>query len=148
MSLSLWPWSHSSWIYNYLCNQCLSPLMFWVRISIRTRPTTLCDKVCQCLAAGRWFSPGPPVSSVNKIDRNDITAILLKVALNTIKQKKPNKHISYLFFHVMCCRTTYGFLFSMCSLNNTIMCKYPAHRNKESNIKVVQKWNLRKYVYI
>ena len=37
-------WSHGSWIYNYLCNQCLSPLM-WVRISIRARCTTLCDKV-------------------------------------------------------------------------------------------------------
>jgi hypothetical protein len=22
-----WPCSHGSWIYNYLCNQCLSPLM-------------------------------------------------------------------------------------------------------------------------
>jgi len=21
-----WSWSHSSWICNYLCNQCLSPL--------------------------------------------------------------------------------------------------------------------------
>jgi hypothetical protein len=31
-------------------------------------------------------SPGPPVSSTNKTDRNDITEILLKVALNTIKQ--------------------------------------------------------------
>ena len=34
---------YGSWIYNYLCNQCLSPLM-WVRISIRARCTTLCDK--------------------------------------------------------------------------------------------------------
>jgi hypothetical protein len=25
------------WIYNYLCNQCLSPLMSWVRMSIRAR---------------------------------------------------------------------------------------------------------------
>ena len=33
-----------------------------------------------------WFSLGPPVSSTNKTDRNDITEILLKVALNTIKQ--------------------------------------------------------------
>jgi len=41
-----WPWSYGSWIYNYLCNQCLSPLMLWVRISIRARLTTLCDKVC------------------------------------------------------------------------------------------------------
>jgi hypothetical protein len=45
--------------------------------------TALCDKVCQWLA-GRWFSPGPPVSSNNKTDRHDITEILLKVALNTI----------------------------------------------------------------
>jgi len=38
-----WPWSYGSWIYNYLCNQCLSPLMLlWVRISIRVRCTTLC----------------------------------------------------------------------------------------------------------
>jgi hypothetical protein len=26
---------------------------------------TLRDKVCQGLAAGRWFSPGTPVSSTN-----------------------------------------------------------------------------------
>jgi len=23
---SLWPWSYGSWIHNYLCSQCLSPL--------------------------------------------------------------------------------------------------------------------------
>jgi hypothetical protein len=34
----------------------------------------------------RWFSPGSPVSSANKIDRRVMTEILLKVALNTIKQ--------------------------------------------------------------
>ena len=43
--------------------------------------TTLCDKVCQWLATGLWFSL---VSSTNKTDRHDITEILLKVALNTI----------------------------------------------------------------
>jgi hypothetical protein len=52
------------------------------------RCTTLCNKVCQLLAAGQWFSPGSPVSSTNKTDRHDITEILLKVALNTIKQTK------------------------------------------------------------
>ena len=35
---------------------------------------------------GRWFSPGPPVTSTNKSDRHDINEILLKVALNSIKQ--------------------------------------------------------------
>ena len=79
-------WSYGSWIYNYLCNQYLSPLMLWVRISIRARCTTLCDKVCQWLATGRWFSPGTPVSSTNKTDRHDITEVLCKMALNTIKQ--------------------------------------------------------------
>jgi hypothetical protein len=46
--------------------------------------TTLCDKVCQSLATGRWFSPGTPVFSTNKTDRHTITEILLKVALSTI----------------------------------------------------------------
>ena len=44
--------------------------------------TTSCDKVCQWLAAGRWFSPHTMVSSTNKTDRHDITEILLKWALN------------------------------------------------------------------
>jgi hypothetical protein len=85
-------WSYGTLIYNYLCNQCPPPLMFWVRILIRARCTTLCDKVCQWLVTGQWFSPAPPVSSTNKSDRHDITEILLKVALNTIKQTS-NKYL-------------------------------------------------------
>ena len=80
-----WLWSYGSWIYNYICNRCLSPLMLWVRLPLRARCTTLCDKVCQRLETCWWFSPGPPVSSTNKTDCHDITEILLKVALNTIK---------------------------------------------------------------
>jgi hypothetical protein len=38
-------------------------------------------------SSGRWFSRGPPVSTTNKTDLHDITEILLKVTLNTIKQK-------------------------------------------------------------
>ena len=44
-----WPWWYGRWIYNYLSDQRLSPLL-WVRISTRTRCTTLCNKVCQWLA--------------------------------------------------------------------------------------------------
>ena len=44
--------------------------------------TTLCDKICQWLATGQWFSPVPPISSTNKIDRHDIAEILLNVVLN------------------------------------------------------------------
>jgi hypothetical protein len=44
---SLWSWSYGSWIYNYLCNQCLSPLTFWVQIPLwrGVLDTTLCDQV-------------------------------------------------------------------------------------------------------
>jgi len=56
-----WSWSYGSWIYNYLYDRYLSPLMLWVRISIRARCTTVCDKVCQWLTTGRWFSPGTSV---------------------------------------------------------------------------------------
>jgi len=42
--------------------------------------------ISQWFVTGRWFSPGPPVSSSNQTDRHDIKEILLKVALNTIKQ--------------------------------------------------------------
>ena len=46
--------------------------------------TTLCDKVCQRLTTGRWFSLGTLVSFTNKTDRQEIAEILLKVVLNTI----------------------------------------------------------------
>jgi hypothetical protein len=46
--------------------------------------TTFCDKVCQWLVTGGWFSPATSVSSTNKTDCHDITEILLKVASNTI----------------------------------------------------------------
>ena len=46
--------------------------------------TTLCDKVCQGLAACRWVSPSASVSSTNKTDWHDIVELLLHVALNTI----------------------------------------------------------------
>jgi len=41
---------------------------------------------------GLWFSPGTLVSFTNKTDRHDITEILLKVALNTIKLNPNNKN--------------------------------------------------------
>jgi hypothetical protein len=34
--------------------------------------------------AGQWFSPGTPVSSINKTDHHDINEILFEVTLNTI----------------------------------------------------------------
>ena len=67
--------------------------MLWVRISIRAKCTTVCDKVCDWPATGRWFSPS--VSSTNKTARHYITEILLKVALNTIEQNRTVVHYKY-----------------------------------------------------
>ena len=89
-------------IYNYLSNQCLSPLMLWVRLPLRC--ATLCDKFGQWLAVGRWFSLDPSVSSNKKTDCHDITEILLKVALNTIKptnqSNKSTKFVSKNWFSI------------------------------------------------
>jgi hypothetical protein len=63
--------------------------------------TTLCDKVCQWLATGWWFSPGTPVSSINKTDHHDITEILLEVVLNTINLKL-NMRIFFLYWVKWC----------------------------------------------
>ena len=81
-----WSWWDGSWIYNYVYNRCLSQLTLWVRIPLRrgVLDTVFCDKVCQWLAAGQWFSPGTSVSSTNKSDPHDITEILLTVVLTTI----------------------------------------------------------------
>ena len=65
-----WSWSYDSWIYT-TCAICLSQL----RLARIQHYATLCDKVCQWLAMGQWFSPGTPVCSTNKIDRHDITEI-------------------------------------------------------------------------
>jgi hypothetical protein len=45
------------------------------------------------MVTGWWFFLGTPVSSTNRIDRQDITDILLKVALNTI-----NLALFFIFF--------------------------------------------------
>ena len=57
--------------------------------------TTLCDKVCERLAAGLSVSL---VSSTNNIDHHDITEILLKVALNTINLT----HIYKIYIRCLC----------------------------------------------
>ena len=91
------PYTGRSWIYNYLCNQCLSPLTLWVRTLLRrgVLNTTLCDKVCQWLAAGQCFSLGTPVSSTNKTDCHDITE-----TLNTINPLAQIKSLFCIYYDI------------------------------------------------
>ena len=51
----------------------------WIMEHDTTINQLICNKDCQLLATGRWFSPGTPVSSTNKTDCHDITEILMKV---------------------------------------------------------------------
>jgi hypothetical protein len=44
-----WSWWYVSWIYNYLYNQCLSPLKLWVRTSFMSR-CILCNIIWQSLS--------------------------------------------------------------------------------------------------
>jgi hypothetical protein len=48
----LWSWSHGSWNYNYLCNQCLSPLMMWVNPA-HGQVYSLQHYVCLTVTCGR-----------------------------------------------------------------------------------------------
>jgi hypothetical protein len=88
---------HGRWIFNYLCNQCLSPLTL--------NPT---HERCN-----RYKIMGTAVASTNKTDRHDITEILLKVALSTINQT----NIS--IFHLAVIYFAYIYLLQ-CSLIKTI----------------------------
>ena len=64
-----WTRLYGSWIYNYLCNQCLSPRSTDVVSSNLDQGEVYnIMRVCQWLATGRWFSSGPIVSSTNKTD--------------------------------------------------------------------------------
>ena len=65
-----------------IVSNCISCEIIWAYIT--SKWSSLCDKVCQWLVAGQWFSSSTLVSSTNKTDRHDIAKILLKVALNTI----------------------------------------------------------------
>ena len=88
-----WPWSYGSWICNYLCNQCLPPLMLWNWISIRARCTRLCDKVCQWLATGRCFFllvlrfPPPIKLTINTIKQTNISCYLLNLEQHDLTDK-------------------------------------------------------------
>ena len=68
-----------------------------VMIFLKLLLNILCHNVCQWLATGRWFSPGTQVSSTNKIDRHEITEMVLKVALNTITLTLLNIYILQLY---------------------------------------------------
>ena len=116
-----WLWLYGSWIYNYLCNQCLSVLVLtlWVWIPLRrgVLSITICDKVCQWLVADWWVSLGTPVSSTNKTDR--------QVVESDVKHHNPNPtkyrvilHSSYVILNIQYTYIVGKYIFHLHSLPN------------------------------
>jgi hypothetical protein len=68
------PWSYGSWkcswISNYLCNQCLSPLMLWAPISIRARCTILGDKAVSDHQANYKYIYAWEIKNTESTDKN------------------------------------------------------------------------------
>jgi hypothetical protein len=98
-SLSIIIWRIGGGGLRFLCSgtqkfswrPCLLPQMLWVRMSPRARCTILCDKVCQWLATGRWFSPGPLVSFTYKNDRH--ARYNWNIVESGVKHHQTNKQI-------------------------------------------------------
>ena len=76
-----WSWSHGSWIYNYLCNKCLSPRTLWVETrsgevySIQHYVSQLLAQVCGFFRVLRF----PPLISMSVTIK-----VFWNIALNTI----------------------------------------------------------------
>jgi hypothetical protein len=96
-----WLWSYGSLIYNYLCNQCISPLTLWVRIPLRRSvlDTALCDKVFGIMLG---------LSMLFNTTFNNILFIYLATnfsdGVNKITRRKPPTcHKSLTNFIAKCC---------------------------------------------
>ena len=81
-----WSWSYGSWIYNYIY---MSSVPFTTNV-VTSNPTQAIQhyviKFVSDLQQVSGFLRVLKIFSINKTDRQDITEILLKVALNTINQ--------------------------------------------------------------
>ena len=79
-----WLWLYGRWLYNYLCNQCLSPLKFWVRTPFMARCTRY-----NIMWYSLWVTCGRSVvfsGYSGFLHQTNKTEILLKVVLSTINQ--------------------------------------------------------------
>ena len=91
--VSYFSWSYGSWIYNYLCNQCLSPLMLWVRSGwgVQHYVITFVGDLRQVGVFVRVVRFPPPIKLAVTIRYN--WNIVEKVALSIIKQTNKQTNV-------------------------------------------------------
>ena len=73
---------------------------------------------------GRWFSPDPPVSFTTKTDLHDITEMLLKLALNTIKHTNKQTRSIYLQCELIIYNDQSFRPFLLCQLIRNILTRF------------------------
>jgi hypothetical protein len=133
-------WSYGSWIYNYLCNQCLSPLKLCIRNpfsrcnSIQHYVIRFVSNLRQVGGFLRVLRFHPPI----KTDRHDVTEILLNVALSTIKPTQPNPKIRFAYMY----KSQYIFFNSQpyVTIQQNYRTKYGMIRQKERWLTTCLQW--------
>ena len=118
-----WLWLYGGWIYNYLCNQYLSPLTLCVRIPLRRYSI-------MWLSLSVTYDRSVVFSGYSNC--HDITEILLKVASNTKIYPKSNSSLSTCLFVILhicggCCD---------CSIINLSICSSYARELESSSSKI------------
>ena len=115
-------------LWQYLCNQCLSPLKLWGRIPLignRTRYIIM----CQWFAIGRLFSPGSPTSLTNKMPRYNWNIVESEIKHYNRNPNPPKLtlywHIRTIFCYVIspsCFHATWFYKFVIHWMHNTLQC--------------------------
>jgi hypothetical protein len=143
MVYCLWSWSYGSWIYNYICNQGLSPLKLWFQIPFMAR-CSLYNIMWESLSVtcDRSVAFSHHSCFLHQINHDiPVTEILLRVALNTITliPKETRNHTSL----------SWPLGSALCSIKTDIQLTYPpypAHCNgvrlkRRKKIKALKFWS-------
>jgi len=89
------PWSYASWINNYLCNQCLSPITLWVRIPLRRGilDTTLC-KNTMFIAVAQKLDTHTREKKLMNPEVTNVKIVLVWSAYGKIRQFSSLAHVA------------------------------------------------------
>ena len=102
-----WPWSFNMWIYNYLCNQCISPLTLWVWILLRrgVLDTTLYTYWLDMRVIIKFKIRRKLTHVKELLHCNRLCSIPVKVLLSTLVDRGLDSRSDQITEHIICART-------------------------------------------